>query len=171
LEVYGILDDLVNNLVYLLPIALFIAVRIINVKQSGDKKKQQKESAGKLIEKVREARQNPAYAGSLTEATEVYIPPSQRLMQNSVPAQKRTGKKLKAPSPQNQYAYPPLKPDEEAAKTDPGLGSPTATLGAEPKPVQNTSGSLPGGLTPLQQALVWSEILGPPRSEQDFPFP
>ncbi|MDR2313266.1 MAG: hypothetical protein LBE02_01880 [Spirochaetaceae bacterium] len=168
------MDELVNNLVYLLPIALFIAVRLIGVKQTSDRKKQQKESTGKLIEKVQEARKNPDYAKALTRATEVYIPPSRKLTQNSDPAKNKTQKKPKPASPQGGYVNPFQKPDEELAKTDQDLGGPAAKTSAArnggSSPAQNIPGIFPGELSPLQQALVWSEILGPPKSEQDFPF-
>ncbi|MDR2210913.1 MAG: hypothetical protein LBO65_05510 [Spirochaetaceae bacterium] len=164
------MDDLVNNLIYLFPVALFIAARIISIKQSGEKKRRQKESTGKLVEKIQEVKKNPAYAKSLTEDTEVYIPPSRNLVQNSPRAKKKAaGGGAKTAPPQGGYTSPFFK-EEEAAGPDrpagPAQGEKNSPAGAA-LPPETSGGILPEGLTTLQQALMWSEILAAPRGEQD----
>ena len=168
------MDDLVNNIVYLIPIAFFIAIRIIGAKnkQAGDQQK--KDSTGELIKKTHEAQTNPAYRKALEEAREVYIPSvaSREARPVMVQQPKKPGevkKKAKKPpaAPPKKDGFKSIFPEtadikvsESSAETAAAKTKDTSAA----KTVQDLQSLITGpGRTPLQQAVVWSEILGQPR--------
>ncbi|MDR1389013.1 MAG: hypothetical protein LBJ31_03460 [Treponema sp.] len=142
-------DSVINNLVYLIPIAFIIAARILG---SGAKKREQEKRRAantELVKKINEARANPSYAGALTEDTLVHIPPARPLLKQSAerviwPSTPVVTKKspVKYTAPKNQDVTPE-KTDAVAPET------------AAPDRLAH--------LAPLQQAVVWAEILGTPR--------
>jgi hypothetical protein len=163
---------LIENIQLLIPLALFLAYRIIKAKNA-ETKKQQKQSGGlgELIKKIQEAQSNPEYSKSLTEDTQIYIPPK-------VPPQARAAQKPKAmparqparpvkPVPKKPAAQGVYKPSfPETIKVNEQLPSGTKSDAAAAQ-VSAASSLQTGfslqGLTPLQQAVVWSEILGQPK--------
>ena len=162
---------LIENIQILIPIALFIAFRIIRSRSEAAKKQQKKTGGlGELIKKIQEAQQNPDYGKALTEDTEVYIPPK------PLP-QKKTAKKpqpktvRQTKKPPGHSEYKPLFP--ETAKTPEQLSSETkvdsvvsvAARAASVAATSSRAGISLQGLTSLQQAVIWSEILGPPKGE------
>jgi hypothetical protein len=184
------MDELFGNLIYLIPIAIVIFRVISAAKGQQKNKQQQKTASGELVKKIQEAQKNPAYGKALTEATEIFIPPTPQPKPAQAPPWPDTKKKpavkkpvkttVKAPPvqpPQGEYRslLAEIFPENAAAGTNPAV-QPVASNISPSKQAAGptaglTSGSLPGGsihLTPLQQALVWSEILGAPKSEQGF---
>ena len=155
------MKGIIENLQFLIPIALLIVFRIVKAK-SEDSKKQQKSSSGglgELVKKIQEAQNNPDYSKALTRDTEVYIPPKsfeakpvQKPKPVRPPAKTKKVNKVNKPLPKAL-----LEEQKEPIQTV-AVRSATET----PKPVQ--SGFSLQNLTPLQQAVVWSEILGQPKS-------
>jgi hypothetical protein len=190
------MDELFANLRFLIPIAFIIAIRILNARQRQVKKEQQKKSTGELTGKIQEAQKNPAYAKALTEDTEVYIPPAGQPRpapawpdtRKKAAMKKPAAKTLpKSPPPPKYGAYHSAFPETVSVKEASGSVSEeserrgpenTVTAVAQHTGVNAVSSvgqkiilpgihdTPPGNLTPLQQALVWSEILGAPRSDQ-----
>jgi hypothetical protein len=166
---------LFENIQFLIPLALFIAFRIIRSKSEAAKKQQKKTGGlGELIKKIQEAQQNPEYGKSLTEATEVYIPP--RPQQQPKAARKPTPKPVcptarlaEAKKIHKPLAATPFSQSEAAgygklsSEEKSNIDSVT-TAQVTPVAQQSLQAGLSlQGLTPLQQAIVWSEILGPPK--------
>ena len=151
------MEGIIENIQYLIPIALFIAFRVIKAR-SDEAKKQQKNSGGlgELVRKIQEAQSNPDYGKALTEDTQVYIPPK------PVPRPKAALKTKPKP------AHPVAKPKVTRTYEQP---APEVKSNIDAAPVRVTpvsalslgSGFSLQGLTPLQQAVVWSEILGQPK--------
>jgi len=159
---------LFDNILYLIPIALFIAFRIIGAKNKQSGKPPQKRPStkqadgglGELVKKIQEAQKNPDYNGGRMEARELYIP--------SVTSQKTVSKKpAAAKKPEKKPASTPVSknvekivPLQSSIKSD----EETQTVPAAQKtaPLQNLQVGI-AGLSPLQQAVVWSEILGQPK--------
>jgi len=165
---------LFENIQILIPLALFIAFRIMRARSAEAKKQQKKQSGGlgELIKKIQEAQSNPEYGKALTEATEVYIPPKPQ--QQPKAARKPTPKPVRPPARTVEIkkvhkpsAKTPL--SQSDAKVFDKLSSEEKTKidsVAQVAPVAQQSlqaGLSLQGLTPLQQAIVWSEILGPPK--------
>jgi len=158
------MDEVFSNILYLIPIAFFIAVRIIGArnKQSGKEQQQKKDSEGlgDLLQKIREAQENPAYSKALTEDRGVYIPPRTPAARKPEPKKKpakKAAKKQTAPSSTRQSAVQTAIAEEAMAKN--------AAAFAKKDPAAQASGlsGIRPGWTPLQQAVVWSEILGAPK--------
>ncbi|MCL1929430.1 MAG: hypothetical protein FWG07_11650 [Treponema sp.] len=166
---------LFENIQFLIPLALIIAVQVIRARNAQDKKQQKKTGGlGELIKKIQEAQQNPEYGKALTEATEVYIPPKPQQQPRAArkpiskhvrpPARPVEAKRVHKSSVKTQFSqneatgYGKLSSEEKS-----NIDSVTT---AQVKPVAQQSlqtGLSLQGLTPLQQAIVWSEILGPPK--------
>jgi hypothetical protein len=170
------MDEIVSRLVYLIPIALFIGVRILNAGARQKNAEQQKASNEALVKKIDEARRNPAYADALTEDTGVYIPPVKALLKTQAPSAfsenpvvwPSTPKAAKKKKASLAAAEAAAKKALEAFEIKPD------TTSDVPVEAVNVSASRPSSvsvqpidniarLTPLQQAVVWSEILGTPR--------
>ena len=169
------MEGLFGNILYLIPIAFFIAIRILNAKSRQSGKTQQKKPAGKpiggglgeLIKQIQEVQRNPDYRGGKVEAREVDIP--------SVAPRRTTGsnkpgepKKNNTVQKKQTVNYRPIAPDTEPLseiKNQTGTpGQKTPAVNQRAAPLSVKTGILPQGLTPLQQAVVWSEILGQPKS-------
>ena len=181
------MDELFSNIFYLIPVALFIALRIMNAKKTEQKKQQQqqqKKISEELVKKIHEAQTNPTYGRALTEDTEVYIPSvvtqdGRQVLVKQLRKPAKTKKSSGAIQPKHaelkssiQKTFMPEEsfdsavsrrqtPAENVSKTL--AAKETKTLPA----AQTTSGiqnivSRPE-LTPLQQAVVWAEILGQPK--------
>ena len=159
------MEGLFNNILYLIPIAFFIAIRILNAKSKQSGKTQQKNPSskpvagglGELIKQIQEAQKNPDYRGGKVEAREVDIP--------SV-APRRTAGSNKPGEPKKNKPVP-KKPDAAYSSAIPVNASSSGDSTQKETAGQKTAsqaGILPQGLTPLQQAVVWSEILGQPKS-------
>ncbi|GHV84894.1 hypothetical protein AGMMS50230_05020 [Spirochaetia bacterium] len=181
------MDDLFSKIVYLIPIALVI-IRIVGAAKSKSKNPQQQKSSEELVRKIQESQRNPAYEKALTEEKEVYIPPKPQPAaaaerphweRQEVPVWPNT-KKPAAKKPAAKQS-PKQAVKASAAKTAVPetafpqkleTNAPAAAFPGNTDPQNNMRAGItapPGtqrNLTPLQQALVWSEILGPPRSEQ-----
>ncbi|MDR2553737.1 MAG: hypothetical protein LBD31_11320 [Treponema sp.] len=150
------MDELFSNILYFIPIAFIIAIRFINARN-----KQQQKPPPKPPVKTYSSGPADRSAGQVlpwpdTRQSAVKKPPAVK----KIAAAKRTAV--------------PQKTGSLVPKTD-GAGSLAEQLfqpaGAVlPAAADSASEALPllpsKKLTPLQQALVWSEILGPPRSEQ-----
>ena len=169
------MKGLIENIQLLIPLALFIAYRIMRSRNADTKKEQKKQSGGlgELIKKIQEAQNNPDYSRSLTEDTEIYIP-------SKVPQQARGVQKPKSgirqparpakPLPKKQSVhskYKPLFPENAEDKTykqlPSGLISDTAAQVTSVAQQSLQTGFSLQDLTPLQQAVVWSEIIGQPK--------
>jgi len=163
------MDEIFSNILYLIPIAFFIAIRIIGArnKQSGKEQQQKKEDEGmrSLLKKIREAQENPAYGRALTEDRGVFIPPRspapakqpEQKKKAVKQAAKKPAKKQTAPSSARQSAVQTSIAETALAKN--------AAASAKKDPAAQASGlsGIRPGWTPLQQAVVWSEILGAPK--------
>ena len=173
------MDTILENIQILIPIALFIAFRIIRSKSEQAKKQQKKASDQKreeLVRKIKEAQRVPEYRKALTEDTLVYIPPkpSAQPKAGAKPAPARPAarrveeKKINKPKAELKSAEVKIQerlPSEIKTQIDQ-----TASAAADQRPASTASHSLKTGfslqgLSPLQQALVWSEILGQPKGE------
>jgi hypothetical protein len=172
---------LFDNISILIPIALLIALRIINAKSKQNKKNQQKKPAGEnlkkeLIRRIQEAQRNPDYRGGKAEAREVMIPsvvPQKVPPKKTVPAKKEIKKSNAAFPVENpieakplrqstvpiysaepeRRGFPPDNADQDKAAVQKVVA---ASQSGEPALLRN--------LPPLQQAVVWAEILGQPKS-------
>ena len=72
------MEGLFENIQILIPIALFVAFRVVRAKSEQAKKQQNKSSDQKreeLVKKIKEAQRIPEYRKALTKDTLVYIPP------------------------------------------------------------------------------------------------
>ncbi|MDR2768005.1 MAG: hypothetical protein LBB82_06725 [Treponema sp.] len=167
------MDDMASWLVYLIPIALVISVRILNAGARQKNRERQKASNDELVEKINEARRNPAYADALTGDTGVYLPPAAPLFKTQNAASSPFSEKPvvwpSTPRPAAKKKSVPKKPPA-AAKTRGAYEiqpDTTAAAPAETAPLPASESVQPiaglARLTPLQQALVWSEVLGAPR--------
>ena len=163
------MERLFENIQFLIPLALFIAFRVMRARNAEAKKQQKKQSGGlgELIKKIQEAQQNPEYGKALTEATEVYIPPKplpqKKAAKKPIPKPVRQTKK-----PTGHSEYKPLFPETAKTETHDQLSSETkvdsvVSVAARAASTSSRAGLSLQGLTPLQQAIVWSEILGPPK--------
>ena len=151
------MEGIIKNIQLLIPVALFIAFRVIKAR-SDEAKKQQKKSGGlgELVKKIQEAQSNPDYGKALTEDTEIYIPPK------PVPRPKAALKTK--PKPVRPSAKPAVvKVHEQLSSSikDAAVAAPVRVTPVSSLP--SGSGFSLQGLTPLQQAVVWSEILGQPK--------
>ena len=158
------MEGLFNNILYLIPIAFFIAIRILNAKNRQSGKSQQKNPSGKpaggglgeLIKQIQEVQKNPDYRGGKVEAREVDIPSvaPRRTAGSNKPGEPKKNSPVQK---KQTVEYRPITPD---------IGAPgKMTAPKQPAaPQSKKTGILPQGLTPLQQAVVWSEILGQPKS-------
>ncbi|MDR0448549.1 MAG: hypothetical protein LBH07_07760 [Treponema sp.] len=157
------MDELFNNILYLIPIALFVALRIANTKNKQDKKQQQKKTSGELIRKIREAQNNPDFGKALPKSpVEVFFPPREA-GQKPVVGKKAIKKKpvvippVPKPSFYNEVSADSAIFGQVMTKTN------ESAVQAAASDVMQPFQTGISGLTPLQQALVWSEILGLPK--------
>jgi hypothetical protein len=183
------MDELFGNLIYLIPIAIVI-FRVISAAQGQSKKNQpQKKPSSEPVGKTQEVRKN-VYENA--PAVKKVPPGGQQSgpVRAQAPSWPDTRKKpaAKIPKPPAKSKPRPVQPAQGEYKSlFPGAFPESAPIGAGPagqpaaSPAEQAagaksttavpSGSLPGvsaGLTPLQQAFVWSEILGASKSEQGF---
>jgi len=163
------MDEVFSNILYLIPIAFFIAIRIIGArnKQSGkEQRNKDSEGLGDLLKKIREAQENPAYSKALTEDRGVYIPPRTPAPAKKPEQKKKQAKKAAKKAPimvsTRQSAVQTSIAEVALAKN--------AVASAKKDPAAQASGLLGmrPGWTPLQQAVVWSEILGAPKWSTDL---
>ncbi|MDR1307624.1 MAG: hypothetical protein LBK74_08635 [Treponema sp.] len=185
------MDELFGNLIYLIPIAIVI-FRVISAAQGQSKKNQpQKKPSGEPLGKTREVRENVYENAPAVKK----VPPggqqsgpvrAQALVPSWPDTRKKPAAKISKPPAKPKPAQPkqgeyrslfpgafPESAPIEAGPAGQQQATALAEQAAEPKSTAGVtaSGSLPGvsaGLTPLQQAFVWSEILGAPKSEQGF---
>ena len=176
------MEGLFENIRFLIPLALIIAVQVVRARNARTKHQQKKSGGlGELIKKIQEAQANPEYGKALTEATEVYIPP--KPAQQAKTAKKPIPKPIRQPArpievkkanknlPKKQLAQSELKTkysEAAEAKVSRYISSEEDTRGDSAAAASVTQHSLQTGLslqglTPLQQAVVWSEILGQPK--------
>ena len=167
------MDELFSNVLYLIPVAFFIALRLISAKNKQAGNQQKKKSSGELVKKIHEAQTNPAYGKALTEAREVYIPsvasreaaPARQIKK---PGEVKKAKKPAAPIPPKKSAFKSSFP-ETAPANIPQSTSTSGTVSARMEAKETSAATdlqaliARPGLTPLQQAVVWSEILGQPK--------
>jgi hypothetical protein len=184
------MDELFGNLIYFIPIAIVI-FRVISGARGQSKKNQpQKKPSGEPVRKIQEPREKAyekAGAGNISPA------PEAGPVRTRVPVWPDTKKKPGAKNPPPAIKPPPVQPQQGAYKSlfpevfpenaDSGASAAGQfTPAAGPLPEQAAAGTVPGqaaeakapgvlpgswaGLTPLQQAFVWSEFLGAPKSEQ-----
>jgi hypothetical protein len=185
------MDELFSNLVYFIPVAFIIALRIINARQKHERKQQQKKAAPANTAQVRPAQARPAQAPGPVTQTSAW-PDTRKKAVKKTPA-----KAAKAPVPQMGYksAFPDAVeiPAAGSAVTESERRGPENAVSAvaqhtgvdavssvaqytgvvgvssiEQRTVTPADAHKTplGNLPPLQQALVWSEILGAPRAEQ-----
>jgi hypothetical protein len=158
------MEGIFENIQILIPLALFIAFRVIRAKNKQTNQQQKKtseERRDELIKKIKEAQRIPEYRKALTEDTEIYIPPK--------PSQK----------PKTAAKPAPVRPAAKRAE-EKKINRPTAEVKTQEKlfteiktqidqtpaaPHSLKTGFSLHSLTPLQQAVVWSEILGQPKGE------
>ncbi|MCL1815762.1 MAG: hypothetical protein FWG27_08105 [Treponema sp.] len=174
------MEKIFENLQFFIPLALFIAFRVISAKNAEAKKKEKKSGGlGELIKKIQEAQNNPDYSKTLTEDTEVYIPSKVPKTQKSAarpaakppihPSAGRTKietakKKPISPKPVDLFTnVMPSALEADRIKISPNMQEAGAEQGTQQNVLTGVS-----GLTPLQQAVVWAEILGHPRGEFGF---
>ena len=152
------MDELFGNLIYLLPIALII-VRIISA-AGNSKKKKPPSGPARLDETPRRTPaedMDPAMREFL-ERFGVKPPPA---APKPAPVRKRAVKE----KPQKKE---PVKTqdvsffDTDMQKQAEQAGDLRESAAAEQRGVK-----LPAGLSPLQQGLLWAEILGPAKAMQD----
>lgn len=168
------MEWIIENIRILIPIALFIAFRIVRAKNAESKKQQKKPAGGmgELVKTIREAQNNPDYRKALAEDTEIFIPPKvqQKTAQRpkSVPVRQAETKKVNKTVPKHSE-YKSIFPEESEFKAD-SLPSEIKvdTAAAQVTSVAASSTSKADislqGLPPLQQAVVWAEILGQPKA-------
>jgi len=172
------MDDIVGNIFYLIPIALMIALRVINGKNKQARNQQRKPPAGDLARKTPEPRTNPEYSKQSAEAREVYTPPAAprakpasstkpvAVKKPAKPAIKPVPKVIKGakkpvPSDVVSASYENV-PVQSAAVSDRDIRTVPAAQNAVSAALRNLQAGI-SGLPPLQQAVVWSEILGQPK--------
>ena len=179
------MEDLFGNIFYLIPVALFVALRLVgsrkannknqpqNRQQQQDRPQQQKRKSpggplkeihDELIRKIQEAQRNPDYAEGRTEAREVYIPSvaPKEARQVSVQRPRKPGevKKVKKPSVVMPQTVIPAEREITESVT-PAAKETKVTPVAQTTSVQTAE--IKKELTQLQQAVVWAEILGQPK--------
>jgi len=162
------MEEIFGNIFYLIPIALIIVFRIINAKNKQNKQQQQKPggkpaSGGlleELIRKVNEAEQKSSYERKY-ESREVY-PAAQRTSAGR-PGELKKKKPVKKPTAENQYFIPQESSSLSAALAKTADINAAKTVIPEQRSPHLQTGVSIQDLTPLQQAVVWSEILGKPK--------
>ena len=168
------MEGIFGSILYLIPIALFIAIRVINAKNKTNKKPPQRpegrpvpeEDLGELIRQIKENKKQPAHWEVNTEARTI---PS-AVPRATVP-KKPVGIKKKKP-----VIKQTVEPSQFMSDNTSLSGIKTQTETSDQKTLtakQRTSpisetGILLQGLSPLQQAVVWAEILGQPKSLGDI---
>jgi hypothetical protein len=157
------MDELVSNLIYFVPIAFIVAIRIFSARQKQAQKEEQKKTTGELVGKIQEARNWPDTSKK---------PPAKKQVKAPVKAQSPAGKYRPAFSAASPARTPARTPAEQRPVT---AVSSVADSGKKPAGNVPPESARPGvwpekiaRLPPLQQALVWSELLGTPRSEQEI---
>ena len=157
---------LIENIHFLIPLALIIAFRIMRAKNAGTKKQQKKtseERRSELVRKIKEAQRIPEYRKASPQQARGAQKPQTGARQAARPV------KPSPRTPPKRSEYKPLFPETAEVKTQEQLPSKTksdVTAAAQVTPVVSPSsqtGFSLQGLTPLQQAVVWSEILGQPK--------
>ena len=157
---------LIENIQFLIPLALIIAFRIMRSKNAQAKKQQKKtseERRGELVRKIKEAQRIPEYRKA--------SPQQARGAQKSQAGARQPAKPVKPlpKTPPKRSEYKPLFPETVEVKTHEQFPIETksdiaaaAQVTPATPPSSQTGFSLQG-LSPLQQAVVWSEILGQPK--------
>jgi hypothetical protein len=160
------MKDLFENILYLIPIALFIVVRIINArgKSSQQQQQQSQESTkeiGEILRRYREDEPKPVYERQVAE--EVYPrtrTPDERKKRAEKKAANAVGKKPKSvPGTLSGAVYSTNIPESPSAveQREAAITAVVAARSAPPLPVF-------AYLPRVQQAVVWSEILGRPKA-------
>jgi hypothetical protein len=176
------MDELFGNLIYFIPIAIII-FRVISAAKGQQKKNQPpKQSSGEPVRRIQEEREKPKKEAAVRD----FIPPQPGPVQTQVPSWPDTKKKPPVKKPKPAVKSQPVQPKQGEYKSlFPGAFPESVNRGASPagqlaaalqeqatEAVTVTAVSVlpgvPAGLTPLQQAFVWSEILGASKSEQGF---
>jgi hypothetical protein len=176
------MEDVFNNLLIFIPVAFLIAVRIINARNKQSKRN--RESAddtagglGELIKKIKELQDDPGYDDNRADARE-YRPqgapagldqphwetkpvPVRQPAKASTTAGYSSAAKKKTKKPSSGFAsgggYNSPFPDTAGAGLPSEIKNEPTAQKISPD-VQTRK-----ELTPLQQAVVWSEILGQPK--------
>lgn len=146
------MKDLFENILYLIPVALFIVIRILNARSKSSQKQQGNESTkeiGEIFRRFSEEEDRHVYQKQPRE--EAYTRPR-------VPDERKKKPAKKADRPAVRAANSPELPAEPAK-----LGA--LDRSAAPAPCVYAAVKLPDmeNLTRIQQAVVWSEILGHPK--------
>ena len=161
------MEGIFGSILYLIPIALFIALRIINAKNKQNKKPPQRtpsgrpvpeEDLGELIRQIKENKQPSHWEVN----TESQIPSA---APRTVVPKKPVGIKKKKPVIKQAAEYRPNVPDTSMSSIKTQIET-TAPV-AEQLTTKPETGILLQGLPPLQQAVVWAEILGQPKALGD----
>jgi hypothetical protein len=149
------MEGLFDNIFYLIPIAFFIAIRIINARNAGGRNSQKEKSSadlGELVKKIQEAG-NPARQPSHKKP--VYG--------KAVEAQKKSTKKPAVKVSSGLSNYRSAFPDATAGEDVSGQRDAAGKTKSDKAASGPQTGIVKPGLTPLQQAVVWAEILGQPK--------
>ena len=154
------MEETFGNILYFIPIALVITFRIINARnKNARKQEQQKKSTGELIRKIKETENDSSYSKTSEsnrphwETGEIReIKPGKQVKKSSTAVKKPA----KIP-PRKSAALPSHTTTADIFTQIPAAAEAKTVPAAEPQQ------KLQAGMTPLQQAVVWSEILGPPK--------
>jgi hypothetical protein len=173
------MDELFGNLIYFIPIAIVIFRVISGAREQSKKNQPPKKPSGELSGKIPEARKNlyeKAAAGQIIRPAAQQAGPARPQVPVWSDTQKKPAAKKPVPAvkPQQPHkeTYKPLFPEAFPEGGDfgaTGAGQFAPAAGSLP---EHAAGIVPGGLpvhaglTPLQQAFVWSEFLGAPKSER-----
>ena len=177
------MEELFGNILYLIPIALILSFRILNAKKNQARKQQQQQEQqkqkqtggdtaaekpsvfgglGELIKKVQELENEPNYGKTGKE--------SYRPHWETRPVLEQPGKKKKVTPKKSAVRMPSADqsvsvfPDTLAGETKltPAAIIPAAPVQAAVSGFELLQTRL-SGKPPLQQAVIWTEILGQPK--------
>ena len=174
------MEDLFGNIFYLIPIALVIAFRIINARNRNARRNQQQQQKktsseqqpvsgglGELIRKIQEAEDYPEHTKTGKESYRPHWETKPVVVQSGKPGGKKrpSEKKLSSKIPSGSILSDASFVGNEKTFAQASAVKKTKTVPAAA--VQNTGLQTlqagVSGLSPLQQAVVWSEILGKPK--------
>jgi ATP-dependent protease Clp ATPase subunit len=161
------MKDLFENILYLIPIAFVIVVRIINARNKSNQQQQQQQQQGQestremgeILRRYREEEPRPMFE---RQAMEEMLPRTRTPDERKQKAAKKAVSKPAPKKPLSETASGALSGALHAAVAEPAVAA-AAGVGGTAVTRLPVFANMPR----IQQAVVWAEILGHPKSSSE----
>jgi len=153
------MKDLFENLLYIIPVAFFIVIRILNARNKSNQQQQSRESTKEIGEIFRRFREEEDRPVAERQQAEEAFPRTRVPDERKKKAEKKADRSV-VRAPNNSEL--PSAQEKNGAQDKPGTLNKSAAPGLSGA---SAAVRLPAmdNLTRIQQAVVWSEILGHPK--------